>query len=284
MVLFYGKTFGESDVPFAITVLVKFVTDVFNLFTICSFWIDDGIIVASNTNNKNWITEAETIRQFTVWMFSNLCLKMNERCDLKPTFEKPWVGCFNSANFVYTKAKKILQVADIFLEIIQSGTIKFSQAEKLHGKISHLCDQNSRDPSLRIMKSILNTVVRLFNEDPTQEKKSDTFYVSQGFADWCVTFLNKMSSHLHLKTLDKPFIISIISFLRQPNPSRFLTPSKVILQPLNQPPQILNVSLFFTWPFKMPLRLLNSFFQIPIFWPIYVRIRYLWFIKACVRV
>ena len=42
-----GKTFGESDVPFAITVLVKYVTDVFNRFTICSFWIDDGIIVAS---------------------------------------------------------------------------------------------------------------------------------------------------------------------------------------------------------------------------------------------
>ena len=201
-----GKTFGESDVPFAITVLVKYVTDVFNRFTICSFWIDDGIIVASNTNDKNWISEAETVRQFTVWMFSNLCLKMNEKCDLTPSFEKPWVGCFNSANFVYTKAAKILKLANIFLEIIKSGVIKFGQAEQLQGKISHLCSQNSRDPSLKIMKSIFTTVVRLFNEDPTKSKKTDTFYVSQGFVDWCIKFLNKMSSHLHLKSLDPKFV------------------------------------------------------------------------------
>ena len=197
-----GKTFGESDVPFAITILIKFVTDVFNLFTLCSFWIDDGIIVASNTSEANWVDQAETVRQFTAWIFSGLCLKLNEKCDLSPSYEKGWVGCFNSANFVYTKASKILKVSEIFLEIIRSCKITFAQAETLSGKISSLCIQNSSDPCLKILKSILNTVTRLFNEDPTQNCKNDFFFVSQGFADWCISFLNRMASHLHLKSHD----------------------------------------------------------------------------------
>ena len=84
-----GKTFGESDVPFAITHLVSFITSLFNLFTLCAFWIDDGIIQVGNINNENWVETASCIRSFTAFLFSALCLLVNQKCDFQPSIEKP---------------------------------------------------------------------------------------------------------------------------------------------------------------------------------------------------
>ena len=198
-----GKTFGESDVPFAITVLVKYVTDVFNLFTICSFWIDDGIIAASNTNRPNWRTEASRTRSFTAWIFGKLCFKLNTKCDLSPQIEKDWVGCWNSAEFVYTKATKIQKVAQVLQNIITASKITYGQAQSLCGKVSTFCQQNTSDPSLKILLSVLTTVVRLFNEDPTKHQKSDSFNISPQFLTWCDLFLTKLQKHLRIKSHPK---------------------------------------------------------------------------------
>ena len=163
--------------------------------------------------------EASRVRSFTAWIFSVLCFLLNEKCELDPKIERAWVGCWNSAEFVYTKAAKIEKFASTLLDIISASKITFSQAESLAGKISCFCQQNPSDPTLRILFSYFNTIVRLFNDDPTRHKASDTrsqnhttknpkssdsYYISDAFIKWCSEFLTKLKSQLQLKSHPDP--------------------------------------------------------------------------------
>ena len=102
-----GKTFGESDFPFAITYIVSFITCAFDLSTLCAFWIDDGIIKVDNFHDKNWEDVASCIRSFIATLFSALCLLVNQKCDFQPSIEKTWVGLWNTAESNFIKAAKL---------------------------------------------------------------------------------------------------------------------------------------------------------------------------------
>ena len=188
-----GKTFGESDVPFAITELVSYLTALFNLFTLCSFWVDDGIIKVGNMRDKNWFNVASRIRIFAAKAFSKLCLIVNDKCDFQPSIEKPWVGLWNSGGSTFLKAEKIENFGSVLLNIIQKRRITHAQALMLKGKITSFGLGLETSYQLKILNSLLKSVVHILDGSP----KSASLPISQNFGSWGISILNILLSSLN---------------------------------------------------------------------------------------
>jgi len=189
-----GKTFGESDVPFAITHLVSYITALFSLFTLCAFWIDDGIIHVGNVNEGNWVQIASRIRVFAAFIFSALCLIVNDKCDFQPSIEKPWVGLWNTASKPYIKAEKIRVLGNILINICESRTISQGQALRLHGKLASLGIALDDSFQLKILSSLLKSVTHIL--DIEAFPKSASLPISKQFIPWALEVLNILINSL----------------------------------------------------------------------------------------
>ena len=187
-----GKTFGESDVPFAITELVSYLTALFNLFTLCSFWVDDGIIKVGNIKDANWKKVASRIRCFSAKAFSKLCLIVNDKCDFQPSIEKPWVGLWNAGGSTFLKAEKIQAFGNVLISIIQKQRITLGQALMLKGKITSFGLGLTESYQLKILNSLLKAVVHILDGRP----KSASLPISTNFGLWGVSILNILLSSL----------------------------------------------------------------------------------------
>ena len=204
-----GKTFGESDVPFAITHLVSFITCLFNLFTLCSFWIDDGIIKVGNIHDSNWTEVASCIRSFTAELFSVLCLLINHKCDFQPSVEKPWVGLWNTAEGTFIKAAKLQKFGEIILDVLSKGTLSLSQAETLGGKINSFGLGLDMSFELKILNSFLKCVSRILG--PTRDS-NPKLPISENFGIWILNIFDILLQSLtpkrsQLELSDLPLVI-----------------------------------------------------------------------------
>ena len=201
-----GKTFGESDVPFQITELISYVTALFSLFTLCSFWIDDGIIQVGNVNEENWKRLASRIRIFTAKIFSKLCLIVNDKCDFQPSIEKPWVGLWNAGRSTFLKAEKLEAFGTLLIQIMNKRRITLTQAQTLQGKINSFSLGLRDSYRLKILNSLLKSIIQILDEQPTLSSVP----ISDNFGPWVVHLLNILLLSLSQKELD-----SDLSDLRQ---------------------------------------------------------------------
>ena len=203
-----GKTFGESDVPFAITHLVSFITCLFNLFTLCSFWIDDGIIKVGNIHDANWIEVASCIRSFTAELFSALCLLVNQKCDFQPSIEKPWVGLWNTAEGTFIQAAKLQKFGEIILDVLSAGHLSLSQAETLGGKINSFGLGLDTSFELKLLNSFLKSVSRILS--PKRDSKPK-LPISENFGTWILNIFDILLQSLtpqrsQFELMDLPLI------------------------------------------------------------------------------
>jgi len=197
-----GKTFGESDVPFAITHLVGFITSLFNLFTLCAFWIDDGIIQVGNINDTNWIETASCIRSFTAFLFSALCLLVNQKCDFQPSVEKPWVGFWNTAEGTFIQARKLEKFGHIVTNILSKGTISLSQAETLQGKINSFGLGLDTAFEIKLLNSFLKSVIQIL---APLRSSSPTVPLSDNFGPWILKLFDLFLQSLLPKQIQEDF-------------------------------------------------------------------------------
>ena len=181
-----GKTFGESDVPFQITELISYVTALFSLFTLCSFWIDDGIIQVGNVHVAGWKLLASRIRTFTAKVFCKLCLIVNDKCDFQPSIEKPWVGLWNSGRSTFLRADKLEAFGNTLANILKARKISLGQAMTLQGKINSFGLGLKHSHRLKILNSLLKSIIQILDERP----KSSALPISQNFGTWVVSLLN----------------------------------------------------------------------------------------------
>ena len=181
-----GKTFGESDVPFQITELISYVTALFSLFTLCSFWIDDGIIQVGNVHAEGWKLLASRIRTFTAKVFCKLCLIVNDKCDFQPSIEKPWVGLWNSGRSTFLRAEKLEKFGNSIEKILKARRITLGQAMTLQGKINSFGLGLKNSHRLKILNSLLKAIIQILEDRP----KSSTLPISKNFGTWVVSLLN----------------------------------------------------------------------------------------------
>ena len=197
-----GKTFGESDVPFAITHIVSFITSLFNLFTLCAFWIDDGIIQVGNINNENWVETASCIRSFTAFLFSALCLLVNQKCDFQPSIEKPWVGFWNSAEGTFIQARKLEKFGHIVNTILSKGTISLSQAETLQGKINSFGLGLDVAFEIKLLNSFLKSVIQIL---APLRCKAPNIPLSDNFGPWILQLFDLFLQSMIPKQIQENF-------------------------------------------------------------------------------
>ena len=187
-----AKTFGQNHVPFAITKLVAVITNLINKFALCAFWIDDGIIRAGNTNDRNWRETVNKVRFFVAWLFTVLCFCTNEKSDFQAWFEKEWVGTFNGANGTFPTARKVIKLCSLLSEITERNKISLSQCQSIYGKFVAYMGTNRRNPFFKVITSYLKNTISLLE---TRMEADPFLFLSEKWDSWV-----RLSTRLLLDT------------------------------------------------------------------------------------